>query len=424
MKKGLLATITILILISAALVSCNDDTLSELFNFSGDDQYAQLYEVTVTIEYPSNAGTDKSGVEVTASASQGGLYTATTNSNGVATFNLEIGIYSFSASSSDNGFAYNALLESQQVTDNASFNMTFSVAALSGGLVFKEIYFTGSSTNEGGTYFADQFHEIYNNSDDTIYLDGLCIGLLEQSATQENIWDDESVTDSYDRLPLTFYTWYIPGAGTDYPLAPRTSIVIAQDGINHQTDPSGNPNSPVNLGDADWETYCGDINDGKDADAAGVPNLRLLYTNTITLYDFLHPVFGAAVIIFRLPEGTDYTTWPTDDPANLATKPESTSTKLYLQVPVEYVIDAVEIVRMDESKRNKRLPTDLDAGKIWCSDSYIGKSVRRKVKQIINGKAVYQDTNNSTNDFVFNTEGNNSYDMQPTPFENPTEVDE
>ncbi len=424
MKSRLLATITTFIIISAAFVSCNDDTLTELFNFSNDDQYAQLYEVKVTLEYPIGIETDKSGIEITATASQGGTFTATTNSNGVATFNLEIGIYSFSASTEDSSFAYNALLESQQVTDIMSFNMPLNAAALSGGLVFKEIYFTGSSTYEGGTYFADQFHEIYNNSDDTIYLDGLCIGVMEQSATQENIWDDESVTDSYDRLPMNFYTWYIPGSGTDYPLAPRTSIVIAQDGINHQTDPSGNPNSPVNLGDADWETYCGDINNGKDADAAGVPNLSLLYTNTTTLYDFLHPVFGAGVIIFRLPEGTDYTTWATDDPKNLATKPESTYTKLYLQVPVEYVIDAVEIVRMDESKRNKRLPTELDAGKIWCTDSYIGKSVRRKVKQIINGKAVYQDTNNSTNDFVYNSEGNNSYNMQPTPFINPSEVDE
>lgn len=406
-------------------VSCNDDELSDLFSSGNDDQYAQLYKVTVTLDYPSGVDTekDKSGITVTANSAQGGSYTATTDSYGIATFNLEIGIYSFSASTSDNSFAYNILLESQQILDDASFEMTFNAVALNGGLIFKEIYFTGSATSEGGTYYADQFHEVYNNSDDTIFLDGLCLGVLEPSSRYENIWADESVTDSYDHLPVTFYTWYIPGNGTEHPLAPRNSIVIAQDGINHQTDPAGNSNSPVNLGNADWETYCGDINNGKDADAAGVPNLSLLYTNTTTMNDFLHSVFGAAVIIFRLPEGTDYTTWATQS-GNLSTKPESTSTKMYLQIPVDYVIDAVEIVRMDETRRYKRLPSDLDAGKIWCSDTYIGKSVRRKVKQIINGKAIYQDTNNSTNDFVYNTDDNSSYDIDPTPFENPTVTDE
>jgi len=421
-NKVLLKAIGLFIVLSG-LTSCDDDAFAKLFNLNDNDNYAQLYDVVVQLSYPSGFDQPISGIEVTASSSQGGTYTATSDSSGCAILPLEIGIYNFSASSSDSAFAYNGLLESQQITDTTTLDMPLNVTALEGGLIFKEIYFTGSSTAEGGTYFADQFHEIYNNSDDTIYLDGLCIGVLEPTSSSENIWADESVTDDYNRLPMNFYTWYVPGNGSDYPLAPRSSIVIAQDGINHQTDPSGNSNSPVNLGNADWETYCGDINGGSDADAAGVPNLSLLYTNTTTLYDFLHPVWGAGVIIFRLPEGTDYSTWASDA-SNFASKPESSSSKMYLQVPVDYVIDAVEIVRMDETKRYKRLPSELDAGKIWCSNTYIGKSVRRKVSQIIDGKVIYQDTNNSSNDFVYNSEGNASYDWNPTPFEQPTEVDE
>ncbi len=421
-KRSIIITGLIFII---TVISCSDDSLMELFDLSNDDENAELYEVTISLAFPDgvDSSTDISGIDVIATSSLGGTDSVKTDSLGIATLYLEIGIYSFSASTSDSSFAYNTLLESQQITDTTSFNLTFNATALSGGLIFKEIYFTGSSTTEDGYYYSDQFHELYNNSDDTIYLDGLCLGLLEPTSTKENIWADESVTDSYDHLPMNFYTWYIPGDSNDYPLAPRTSILIAQDGINHHSDPSGNSNSPVNLGDADWETYCGDINDGEDADAAGVPNLSLLYTNTTTLKDFLHPVFGAAVIIFRLPEGTDYDTWASKS-SNLSTKPESTSTKMYLQIPVDYVIDAVEIVRMDESSRYKRLPTNLDAGKIWCSDTYIGKSVRRKVKQIIDGKVVYKDTDNSTNDFVYNTDENASYDIDPTPFENPTEIDE
>ena len=39
-------------------------------------------------------------------------------------------------------------------------------------LVFKEIYFAGSS-KDGKNYFRDQFYELYNNSDEELYLDGI-----------------------------------------------------------------------------------------------------------------------------------------------------------------------------------------------------------------------------------------------------------
>ena len=70
----------------------------------------------------------------------------------------------------------------------------------------------------------------------------------------------------------------------------------------------------------------------------------------------------------------------------------------------------------DESKRNKRIPSDLDAGYVFVSESYNSKSLRRKAKQIINGKVIYKDTNNSSEDF--------NGEATPTPGVNPTVVDE
>lgn len=84
-------------------------------------------------------------------------------------------------------------------------------------------------------------------------------------------------------------------------------------------------------------------------------------------------------------------------------------------VPSDYVIDAVEVVRVEENKRYKRIPDALDAGKVWCSGTYVSESVRRKVKQIIDGKVIYQDTNNSSNDFLGS--------QTPTPGVHPTVVD-
>lgn len=398
--KLILAAITILF-----FAACSDD-----------DDVARTYAATVTVTYPEGYGeTLAEGINVTMTNSlSGGTVSAVTDASGVATFEgLEAGTYSITAVGENDEFAFNGLLDTATIAADASFEITLLATALEGGLVFKEIYYTGSKTPEDGSYYSDQFHEIYNNSDETIYLDGLCIGLMQPTSSSESVWVDES-GELMDRLPLQFYVWYVPGDGDDYPLEARSSIVIAQDGIDHQTDAAGNPNSPVNLGNADWETYCGDINDGKDADAPGVPNLSMMFTTSTSMYDWLHSVFGAGVIIFRLPEGTDPVTWA-EDPANLMTRPGSTSTTEYLMVPKEYVIDAVEVVRIEEDKRYKRIPSDLDAGMVWCSGTYVSESIRRKVKQIIDGKVIYQDTNNSSEDFLGS--------QTPTPFVHPTTVD-
>ena len=386
-----------------------------LFAGCEEDDVAVKYEVTVTVEYPEGYGeTHAKGVTVKAKqVFSAAMNSAITDNSGVATFNLEAGEYNFSVVHETEEFAFNGVLDGQSIADKTSLSITFEAVRSEEDLVIKEIYYTGSRTPEGGRYYADQFHEIYNNSDEVIYLDGLGIGLLQQTSSKENIWVDGN-GDFLRRLPLQFHVWFIPGNGTDHPLEPRTSIVIAQDGIDHKTDPDGNPDSPVNLGNADWESYCGDINGGKDADAAGVPNLSLMHTNTTSMYDWLHSVFGAAVVIFRLPQGTDPVTWASD-PANLSTEPGSTSPREYLMVPKEFVIDAVEVVRAEAEKQYKRLPNELDAGKVWCSDTYVSKSVRRKVKQIIDGKVIYKDTNNSTEDFLG--------EQDPTPGVHPTVVD-
>ncbi len=402
MKKTLI--ILFLILIVFNYVSCDND-----------DDFAEKYTVSVIVAYPDGyAETVASGMTVTVTGvSSTELQNTTTDSNGIATFELEAGEYSISAVGETEEFAFNAINDGATIANDVTINLTLKAVALTGGLVFKEIYYTGSTTLEDGRYYSDQFHEIYNNSDETIYLDGLCIGVMQPSSSKESPWVDSN-GDLMNKLPLQFYVWYVPGDGDDYPLEARTSMIIAQDGIDHKTDAAGNSNSPVNLGNADWETYCGDINGGKDADAPGVPNLSMMFTTTTGMFDWLHSVFGAGVIIFKLPEGTDPITWASN-PDNLSTKPGSSSTREYLMIPSDYVIDAVEVVRIEEEKRYKRIPDELDAGKVWCSGIYTSQSIRRKVKQIIDGKVIYQDTNNSSEDFLGS--------QIPTPGIHPTVVD-
>ena len=70
------------------------------------------------------------------------------------------------------------------------------------------------------------------------------------------------------------------------------------------------------------------------------------------------------------------------------------------EVLISDVIDAVQTVSDETGMNVLGLPTSLDAGAIWCSGTYVGESIARKIKETRpDGTNVYQDSNNTTNDF-------------------------
>lgn len=117
-------------------------------------------------------------------------------------------------------------------------------------LVFKEIYYAGSRTPLDGVYFRDQFYEIYNNSAETIYLDGIYFANLTpgKATTLLPIWPEEDG----DNYAYAERVWKFPGNGTEYPLASGESCVISQFAVNHKLE-QYNPNSPVDCSSSDFE---------------------------------------------------------------------------------------------------------------------------------------------------------------------------
>ncbi|MNX37879.1 hypothetical protein D3C86_682000 [compost metagenome] len=255
-----------------------------------------------------------------------------------------------------------------------------------GNLLIKEVYYTGSKTASGSTYFSDQFVEIYNNSAETIYLDGLCIADLYGNSGLINPTSPATPFQSEQENAYASNVWRIPGTGRQHPLAAGASIVIAQDGVNHK-EATLNPNSPVDLSNADWETY-NERPDNRDADAPNVPNLEKLYFTGG--FDWLLTVFGPGMVIFR-----------TDDFSKLekVAIPNSTLPER-IKIPNSLVIDAFEALKDANSASYKRVPVALDAGFVYASDTYTAESFRRKVSNTVGGRIVLQDTNNSGNDFV------------------------
>ncbi len=386
----------LLFLIGVSALSCKKDSEP----LSGDAE--------ITVTYPEAfTGHVAGGVSVTATNNQNGsTHQATTDAAGVAHFGkLRLGTYTFRAEQRLDAAAalaltgtaselfLNAVVRDVSVTqqETVARSLTLNGAPLA-GLVFKEVYYTGSKTpadadGRQSNYFSDQFIELYNNSDQTIYLDGLCIGDLHGVSGIINPGNAPSpLTNDKDHVYVS-NVWRVPGSGQQHPLLPGEGIVIAQDGVDHR---AFNPNSPVDLSGADFETY-NERPDGRDADNPDVPNLERVYFTGG--FDWLITVFGPSVVIFRVDDfnALEKVADPND--------PEMEWLDPVVKLPIRNVIDSFEALKDANSGAFKRVPVALNSGFVYASNTYTQESFRRKVVAEENGRKILQNTNDSGADF-------------------------
>lgn len=374
------------------LGSCKDDNNADpsvdfTVVVSYPDQYKDTYAQGVSVEL-TNAFTGSKASSVTDAAGKAyfssllpGAYNITASKDLTTQEALEqVGL--------EEEISLHATVNGKQVDvsgTSAEIQLTGSPV---GGFVIKEMYYAGSVNTNG----SDAFYEIYNNSTEVLYADSLCIGdvvgnpYVSSASVPSGFKSDEQHIYFLNIL-------MVPGNGTTYPVQPGESILIARSAINHKSDAElGNPNSPVDLGTgiADFEAYWNIPATVRDVDNANVPNLIIHYNFSSTIFDWWPTVFGPSIAIFKHP-----------DPAALPQfiQPGTTSQVTYPQLPVSYVIDAVDCIRNATVSDFKRLPTALDAGYQFVSNNNSGESIRRKVKTTVNDRRILQDTNNSTNDF-------------------------
>ena len=366
--------------------------LCGLVSACGDGSSEPTTESTlrVRVEYPAAYGERAArGAEVTVEL-PGGARTATVGSDGEARFEgVPRGAWGLRARRSLTVEETRALTgharaveltaeSSTSASDAGVLTVTLAGPRL-GGLVIRELYYSGSPGVGGNHYFSDQFVEVYNNSTETIFVDGLCVADLHGPAGEIN---PGTAPTPYSRDAENVYAesvWQVPGTGREHPLAPGESLVIAHDGTNHQ------PFSVLDLSDADWETY-NERTDNRDTDSPTVPNLRRVVFNGG--FDWLVPVFGASVVIFRV-----------DDLDALERVAVSGLSGRRVKVPTSAVLDAVDALMDADSARYKRVPMTLDQSFTHVSGTYTGESVRRRVVARVAGRSVVQDTDDSASDF-------------------------
>lgn len=389
----------LLLLASGALFATGCSSSDNDDNGTGGGSGSNKFNLTVTLTAPSGYETsDLPAMSVTAvNADKELTYTEelAAGENSV-TFEVSSGQYRITATGQySNTISFTGAVQADVFADQ---NATIELAEVNESpLLFKEIY----STSSPAYSITDTYFEIVNNSDKVQYLDGLIVASVTPSTTATNPW--ESVFPLY---PVYGVAAAFPGSGTDHPLQPGESVVVANDATDW-SDQQG-----ADLSNADWEIYIPNVSiPSADVDY-DADNLTIIFNENTQRQ--LNPGFmRGAFLLAKLPDGITPEAYASDS-ENYMVEPNTTKTQRNLMIPSSYLLDAVEIWDATETEQARLLMAQDDAGKA-CVTGFSGKCIRRKVTKIENGRAYYQDTNNSSNDFLT--------DQPLTPGQEPTQAD-
>lgn len=339
---------------------------------------------------------------VLTSKTQGADYKSQCSSGGLASFNVECGYYTASVHyQSASGVIFSGRIESlplltnqHEILETVELQL---VRSETNALVIKEIYYGGCIGKLDEEYQADQYVTLYNNSNETLYLDGLCIAVVDPATASSSPW--MKYTDM-ERIPVNDVAWQFPGTGKDYPLVSGAETTIATNAIDHTGGEYQHANS-VDLSGIGWGFW--DVSLSHQNIEPGVTPMKLISKLNPYLSLYAFPVGSPTLMVFKLEDvaAEDYV----GNPDNRQPRPQaSNQNKQYLMISKEWVIDCVECVENINQVTNKRVPDELDNAPVYMPEGlYKGKSVVRKMAIDADGHVVYQDTNNSAEDFETST---------------------
>lgn len=414
------------------LQSCNDD----------DDDY-KTYPVSAQLVYPENYEV-KEGVSISLTNTINSTsYNATTDSKGIALFNVPAGVYEASATdkrlSGGNSFNFNGIKnftvsDNWKETDVVSLQLTLSKAAQ---VIIKELYIGGCKKDDGsGTFIMDKYVILYNNSDNTASLDHLCLGMVLPYNGHATNYDYVGGTLFYEAegwIPAGQGIWYFPDGLS---IEPGKQLVVA---LNNAVDNTGTYSNSINF--ASPQYYCTyDLTAYNNTTYYPSPSTVIPTSHYLKAVNYgtgnawslstLSPAF------FIFSTGSTIPTEFAND-ASLTNLYNGSSTQVRKKIAVDRIVDGIEVYKQG-STNYKRLTAKVDAGYIWhiSGNGYtlyrnVDKEATEAIKtnsgkliynysggtsdqtdgttdpsgidaeaSIKNGaRIIYKDTNSSTNDF-------------------------
>ncbi len=365
------------------------------------DDATQASSVTVQLLSPAGISVDLGGHPVTMLI--GGQSTiVTSDAEGKAEFrNIIPDVYDISTSWSLSAAEYLAAggdeavamtlsgsLKSQMIKGSEVLNLQLQ-AAPDRDIIIGKVYFAGSKDNNNRSYMAGKYIELFNQSDDSVDVSGLYIGMTESESTQA--WTLQNLNDAfgYQQAILLKQIYRIP-ADQPYWVEPGGTVLICNSATDH-TDGNDNEND---LSDADFEVK--DVS-GNYQNNPAVPAMEMIYqVYTGTSVMNLVQSGLAGVVIFRTEQNVS-------DWQKVYKFGKSTGLQ-FVVCPTNIIQDGMESLTNKTTGidvTTKRLHDNIDAGYTYinATSGWNGEVVYRKTKALQNGHKVLVDTNNSSNDF-------------------------
>ncbi len=369
------------------------------------DDATHEVSVIVQLQQPKDCISDINLEGKTVSLINGGQVTSVvTDASGKALFhNIIPDMYDISTSWSISADEYHSATNNQDAVSGAMIAGSVNSCLISGegtiqlktnlsanrDIVIGKVYYAGSRDKNNRNYLAGKYIELYNQSDDTIDVSGMYIGLTEAESTIAYTLDNIH-TAFADSVVLLKQIYRIP-AGTPYMVAPGGTVVICNSAIDHTT----NDDYENDLRDADFEVK--DVT-GKYQNNPSTPAMEMIYQiyNGTSIMNLVQSG-PTGVVIFR-----------TDDDVVSWTKTYAygkSAGNQWVLCPVRHILDGMEALRNSSSGidvKTKRLNDKIDAGYTYINvtSGWNGETVYRKtMKRAADGHKILVDTNNSSNDF-------------------------
>lgn len=290
-----------------------------------------------------------------------------------------------------------AMAQTDVALSATKLNIPIIIKKFHDDFIIEEVFFTGIKTVEGKNYNSGRYFKLTNNTKEVLYADKLIIGQSEFLTVE-----DKNPTPYNANLSFPVKAvMVLPGSGTEYPVQPGDFIVIADNAINHKAQTS----TAYDLHNANFEYPSNNPALGQ-VDNPSVPNAKVIYSQMNFNMFFLHDRGFESYVIARFPfdENEESFLQKNKYDYTYVNSAGGVTAKSVYSIPNSWIIDGVN--NSISSKFAHTLTSaSIDGG--WTSVGTIdkdptrfGKSVRRKINgQMTNGKNLYLDTNNSSNDF-------------------------
>ena len=376
-----------------------------------DNPYEEvLVHFAVQLQFPEpfNAADYSDGIRVTLEeVTTANRYTETADAEGMVYFQVVKGVYRVSASHRGDEVVFNGMADRIRLTGDEASIPTLSLpltCSKPGTLIIKEIYCGGcSKAPEEGTFQSDKYFIVHNNSDEVLCLDGLCFGMLDPyNSNSVNVWTDDA-GNFREYAPLCEAVWRFPGSGTDFPLeAGEDAVVVINGAVDHaaQYPLSVNLNQPGYFVCYDPILFANVTYHPTPGDRISPSRYMEVVRKTGQSNAFPLSINSPTLVLFRAPEEIDIADYLNDDERAIVQKPGASAR--CMKIPWEWIIDGVEVYNGSATSNYKRLPDEIDAGFVTLSRSFLGHTLHRRMDETATaaaGYAIYQDTNNSSNDF-------------------------